>query len=265
MSTFGDVKFYSSRAFLDDDDEAGDDAQYDVPTVSPDWTEVPPTAIQTLLVSFGDLANGYCRQEVLDDTFTALGSVKACYSDQSCGTVPAPVTLALCHGRGNTVLALCPDTRDADVANAVAQELVSLLKCSSSSTTIVVTTEHISKLRTASQTYDDCSTFDAPVVIHCLLSPAFSKGSSIEAIKQLPQPAMIYSVPAAVLTACTLKKLSCVVYVAYTETICGSAVCSVRPELSAVLSRHPALHKLLKERGVPTQKREELYVPDNYS
>ncbi|KAF2359862.1 Proteasome assembly chaperone 1 [Trinorchestia longiramus] len=224
MCTFGDVKFYSSRAFLDDDDDIDDEIEpCVVETLLTEGLQLQP--VSALLLAYGGLAVEFGRQLLQRESFSSVGCVAASSHE-------APETLAELHTLESTLLVLCPESRTSDSANLLANQVLAL--CSSDCSCAVLTSQHISKLRAATGDFVDCSE-----VLRCLTSPSATHLSP--SIRRLPQPAFIDSVPAAVVTACTMRSLSCVVYVAYTETISTSDTSAVAPELQRALHSYDGL------------------------
>ncbi|XP_047738251.1 uncharacterized protein LOC108670301 [Hyalella azteca] len=255
MCSFGDLKFYSSRAFLDDVDDDDEETQ-SPPLVYTSLMSCEQPA-SSLLLAYGSLSVEFCRGLLPASGFQLCG--RFCVG---------PLEVADVFQSPGLLLALCPPLRDAAPAFSLAQQL--LQRCSGDSSCVVLTTEHICKLRAATGEFSESSE-----ALRCLTSPAADRLPP-SSVGRLPRPAFVDSVPAAVLTACTLQQLPCVTYVVYTETVSPYDVSAVAGDLRRALRSHQAWRKLSaassnrsaglnteQQAGTP-RKGASIQVPFNY-
>lgn len=216
MATFfGEVKYLVSRAYdeADDDDEAPA-ITYDVRLELNKGGQDKLNTVEALLISYGTLVTDFSETLVLSEQCQEVGQV---YIDtQNSPTLedtgdfhprkPVPSRLLLTP----TSLLVCCVSKDVTAAVALkfAQKVLSLTK--PSCVVMVLSSHHYDALKGnyTPQGEDNC-------VVHSLHSSAFPH---TPVYPQLPQPAILDSVPAAVMTECVVGQRACVAYAVFTET-----------------------------------------------
>ncbi|KAG0712683.1 Proteasome assembly chaperone 1 [Chionoecetes opilio] len=216
MATFfGEVKYLVSRAYDEaDDDEESPGVTYDVRLELSAGGQGKLDSAEALLVSYGTLVTDFCETLVASEQCEEVGRVfvEAQNSPTLEDTgdfhprkpVPSPLFLT------PSSLLVCCVSKDvtAAVAPKFSRKLLSLTK--SSCMVMVLSSHHYDALKASysPQGEDNC-------VVHSLRSSTFPH---TPVYPQLPQPAILDSVPAAVLTECVVGRRPCVAYPVFTET-----------------------------------------------
>lgn len=224
-----------SRAYdeADDDDETPG-ITYDVQLELREGGQDKLGTVEALLISHGTLVTDFCETLLLSDQCQEVGSVLV--KAQSSSTlhphkpIPSPLLLT------PTSLLVCCVSKDVTAASAskFAQKLLSLIK--PSCVMMVLSSYHYDALKGSyrPQGEDNC-------VVHSLCSSAFPHTPMYP---QLPQPAILDSVPAAVMTECVVGQRPCVVYPVFTETYSTGDLDLVAGALQRVFQGKP-FHELV--------------------
>ncbi|XP_071520811.1 proteasome assembly chaperone 1-like isoform X1 [Panulirus ornatus] len=218
MATFfGEVRFASSRAYDENDDDDDSDTVDETYSVKVELNKAGEDKVanaEALIVSYGTLATDFCEALVLSEKCIDVGTVvverQKSTDCEDTGDFhprhPVPSRLFL----SPESLLICCISKDvtAIVASRFAQKLLGLVK--PSCMVMVLSSHHYGALKGsyAPQDEDNC-------VVHSLHSPAFQ---SSPVYPQLPQPATLDSLPAAVLTESIVSSRPCIVYPVFTET-----------------------------------------------
>lgn len=216
---FGELRYSTSRAYdelEDDDTDNSRSIEYNLTVELNDPGEglAKLSKCDILILSYGTLVTDFCETLLVSKQCIDCGSIKVeedvpTNIDESSDfrpRKPKPSTLFIMQ---NSVL-VCSVSENvtAVVANRFADKLLSLV--APTCIVMVLSSHHYSQLR-GSYTPTD----DGNCLVHALHSPSFTYPT---AYSQLPQPATLDSVPAAVLTESIVRRKPCVVYPVFTET-----------------------------------------------
>lgn len=239
-TSFGEVRTVSSRAYDEaDDDEDSPSITYDVRVELGKGGKNFSNA-ETLLISYGTLATEFCerlvvgdRQEVAGHVYVKAVSLTECDDTGDFHARP-PVPSRLMVTAGS--LAVCCVSQDVvpPVALQFVRKVLGLV--STTCPVVVLSSHHYGQLRGnySPSSQDNC-------VVHSLCSPTFTY---TPVYPQLPQPAILDSVPAAVLTESMVSGRPCVLYPAYTETYSTGELDLVADALLRILQVNPLLKYL---------------------
>lgn len=216
MATFfGEVRYLVSRAYdEEDDDEDTPGITYDVRLELSEGGQGKLDGVEALLISYGTLVTDFCETLVLGEQCQEVGRVyveaQNSPSVEDTGDFHPRKPVPSCLFVTPTSLLVCCVSKDvtAAVAPKFAQKLLSLVK--PSCVVMVLSSHHYDALKGnyTPQGEDNC-------VVHSLHSSTFPHKP---VYTRLPQPAILDSVPAAVMTECVVGQRQCVAYPVFTET-----------------------------------------------
>lgn len=235
---FGEPVFSSSRAYdeLEDDDEcpsANVEHNLSLDLKNAGETKSRISKCDALIISYGTLASDFCETLLISKGCVECGSIKVEKSmevDDTSDFRPRKLKSSSLSIIQDSVL-VCNVSQDvtAILANRFAEMILGLV--SPSCKVMVLSSHHYGQLQGNYNPMNDTS-----CIVHSLISPAYTHPP---AYPQLPQPATLDSVPAAVLTECIVKKRPCVAYPVFTETYSTSDLDLVIDSLMKVFRCNP--------------------------
>ncbi|XP_068238837.1 proteasome assembly chaperone 1-like [Palaemon carinicauda] len=236
---FGEPVFSSSRAYdeLEDDDTCPSNyikQNLFLNLKDAEGAKSRLSKCEALIISYGTLALDFCETLLLSKECIDCGTIKVEKEKSDVEDTgdfrPRKLKSSSLFLIQDSVL-VCNVSQDvtADLANMFADMILGLV--SPSCKVMALSSHHYGQLHGNYNPQEDTC-----CIIHSLVSPAFKYPP---AYSQLPQPATLDSVPAAILTRCIVEKRPCVAYPVFTETYSTADLDLVVDSLIKVFNCNP--------------------------